>query len=117
MPGTTDNHLIAFINQVITVLVDVFEIARLYIAELCCMSGNFLRRLEQTRRLISEDRFDRISFTVCQKLSLIDSLHVHHAVHDVRSEEHTSELQSLVRISYAVFCLKKKLQQQITPAA
>src|SRR3546814_6049999 len=29
----------------------------------------------------------------------------------VRSEEHTSELQSLMRISYAVFCLKKKKQQ------
>src|SRR3546814_3446608 len=29
-----------------------------------------------------------------------------------RSEEHTSELQSLMRISYAVFCLKKKNQQQ-----
>src|SRR3546814_5495303 len=28
---------------------------------------------------------------------------------DVRSEEHTSELQSLMRISYAVFCLKKKI--------
>src|SRR3546814_1230287 len=28
-----------------------------------------------------------------------------------RSEEHTSELQSLMRISYAVFCLKKKTQQ------
>src|SRR3546814_6220553 len=28
--------------------------------------------------------------------------------HDVRSEEHTSELQSLMRSSYAVFCLKKK---------
>src|SRR3546814_10005549 len=27
----------------------------------------------------------------------------------VRSEEHTSELQSLMRISYAVFCLKKKI--------
>src|SRR3546814_3879298 len=27
---------------------------------------------------------------------------------DVRSEEHTSELQSLMRISYAVFCMKKK---------
>src|SRR3546814_8393390 len=27
-----------------------------------------------------------------------------------RSEEHTSELQSLIRISYAVFCLKKKTQ-------
>src|SRR3546814_5671647 len=31
-----------------------------------------------------------------------------------RSEEHTSELQSLMRISYAVFCLKKKKQQNIT---
>src|SRR3546814_3906952 len=30
---------------------------------------------------------------------------------DVRSEEHTSELQSLMRISYAVFCLKKKNKQ------
>src|SRR3546814_3829382 len=29
-----------------------------------------------------------------------------------RSEEHTSELQSLMRISYAVFCLKKKKQQR-----
>src|SRR3546814_6407537 len=30
---------------------------------------------------------------------------------DGRSEEHTSELQSLMRISYAAFCLKKKKQQ------
>src|SRR3546814_3392357 len=30
----------------------------------------------------------------------------------VRSEEHTSELQSLMRISYAVFCLKKKYTTQ-----
>src|SRR3546814_1747278 len=29
-------------------------------------------------------------------------------VGEIRSEEHTSELQSLMRISYAVFCLKKK---------
>src|SRR3546814_5325112 len=31
-----------------------------------------------------------------------------HALRNLRSEEHTSELQSLMRISYAVFCLKKK---------
>src|SRR3546814_3384845 len=31
---------------------------------------------------------------------------------DARSEEHTSELQSLMRISYAVFCLKKKKKKQ-----
>src|SRR3546814_7619669 len=36
------------------------------------------------------------SFLACQKLVYL------------RSEEHTSELQSLMRISYAVFCLKKK---------
>src|SRR3546814_10370868 len=30
----------------------------------------------------------------------------------IRSEEHTSELQSLMRISYAVFCLKKKKEHQ-----
>src|SRR3546814_469087 len=35
-----------------------------------------------------------------QALEIVDTL--------VRSEEHTSELQSLMRISYAVFCLKKK---------
>src|SRR3546814_3554633 len=32
----------------------------------------------------------------------------HGGGHGIRSEEHTSELQSLMRISYAVFCLKKK---------
>src|SRR3546814_6912622 len=31
---------------------------------------------------------------------------------EYRSEEHTSELQSLMRISYAVFCLKKKTKQK-----
>src|SRR3546814_1038927 len=36
---------------------------------------------------------------------------VHHG--RLRSEEHTSELQSLMRISYAVFCLKKKNNKQI----
>src|SRR3546814_6592913 len=34
---------------------------------------------------------------------------------DPRSEEHTSELQSLMRISYAVFCLKKKTKKSNTP--
>src|SRR3546814_4185298 len=34
--------------------------------------------------------------------------HVKRLIRNNRSEEHTSELQSLMRISYAVFCLKKK---------
>src|SRR3546814_7113936 len=33
---------------------------------------------------------------------------------ELRSEEHTSELQSLMRISYAVFCLKKKNKKKYT---
>src|SRR3546814_1256950 len=36
------------------------------------------------------------------------------AIIDDRSEEHTSELQSLMRISYAVFCLKKKTKKVVT---
>src|SRR3546814_4289491 len=39
----------------------------------------------------------------------------HRHPHQRRSEEHTSELQSLMRISYAVFCLKKKKQHITTP--
>src|SRR3546814_6983015 len=38
-----------------------------------------------------------------------------HRDDDMRSEEHTSELQSLMRISYAVFCLKKKKSNQQEP--
>src|SRR3546814_6350728 len=38
----------------------------------------------------------------------VQRLEVVPVVLDLRSEEHTSELQSLMRISYAVFCLKKK---------
>src|SRR3546814_7299440 len=41
------------------------------------------------------------------------SLSVPMVILGTRSEEHTSELQSLMRISYAVFCLKKKTNSQI----
>src|SRR3546814_1775660 len=37
---------------------------------------------------------------------------VEDVLHGIRSEEHTSELQSLMRISYAVFCLTKKTKHQ-----
>src|SRR3546814_3292193 len=40
--------------------------------------------------------------------TIIFSTHVIAHAERLRSEEHTSELQSLMRISYAVFCLKKK---------
>src|SRR3546814_9158390 len=44
-----------------------------------------------------------------QQLQAIEAGAAFRAIHERhRSEEHTSELQSLMRISYAVFCLKKK---------
>src|SRR3546814_7368789 len=51
-----------------------------------------LRLLEQHQAVLGGDRAARVA----------------------RSEEHTSELQSLMRISYAVFCLKKKKKHQRT---
>src|SRR3546814_6202662 len=47
------------------------------------------------------DQMDWVSFFIITTGLAIPGL--------LRSEEHTSELQSLMRISYAVFCLKKKL--------
>src|SRR3546814_6356084 len=47
----------------------------------------------------------------CQAISLLQDVHSPLIISQtsvIRSEEHTSELQSLMRISYAVFCLKKK---------
>src|SRR3546814_3490583 len=42
-------------------------------------------------------------------LAGVDEPHDRRPAHGARSEEHTSELQSLMRISYAAFCLKKKI--------
>src|SRR3546814_10878062 len=64
-------------------------------ASLTYWSNKFVdgvNRLEVTQQLYSNALRDRL--TICPT--------------GCRSEEHTSELQSLMRISYAVFCLKKK---------
>src|SRR3546814_10847841 len=45
---------------------------------------------------------------------LVMEIAMGHPVEIMRSEEHTSELQSLMRISYAVFCLKKKKTNKTT---
>src|SRR3546814_1816901 len=48
------------------------------------------------------------SFAEKQRFSVVTDFCGHGLGQVFRSEEHTSELQSLMRISYAVFCLKKK---------
>src|SRR3546814_3669721 len=54
--------------------------------------------------------FDAVQIVVVEEIRTIDI--PTGTGEKLRSEEHTSELQSLMRISYAVFCLKKKTKQQ-----
>src|SRR3546814_10589836 len=73
-----------------------------------------LRNLLQTADLIVRSALHRqesrgLHYTLDYPETLPDAVDT---VLVPRSEEHTSELQSLMRISYAVFCLKKKIKQQ-----
>src|SRR3546814_8584564 len=57
---------------------------------------------------ISQAHREFSSYDLLRAEATLTDCAVHTAVPRLRSEEHTSELQSLMRISYAVFCLKKK---------
>src|SRR3546814_4484685 len=58
------------------------------------------------------DFVDDVGRQLLDALQAQDIVRIGRAVDDhLRSEEHTSELQSLMRISYAVFCLKKKIKK------
>src|SRR3546814_6301004 len=52
--------------------------------------------------------FDDLAAAPVQRGQCLLGVPLDRRQHGLRSEEHTSELQSLMRISYAVFCLKKK---------
>src|SRR3546814_4315798 len=56
---------------------------------------------------------DQLAASACERSAMMSSIcsMPTHKRSISRSEEHTSELQSLMSISYAVFCLKKKKQQ------
>src|SRR3546814_7280867 len=74
-------------------------------------AGTASTRVDQT--LFAEcHEADRLAAARCQRE--IERVRAGHASFLDRSEEHTSELQSLMRISYAVFCLKKKKKQNTT---
>src|SRR3546814_3135237 len=67
----------------------------------------------QTEHFRNADSFDRhIAFEVADEAALRDVQRRINGKGVSRSEEHTSELQSLMRISYAVFCLQKKTEHQ-----
>src|SRR3546814_2071620 len=75
-----------------------------------CMTAKTLqRRLQVAFGVDQEVRGDHDLLALGQSVEDLDPIAT-----AARSEEHTSELQSLMRISYAVFCLKKKTQTQTT---
>src|SRR3546814_10101310 len=62
------------------------------------------------RRMVDRNAAFRQHFLKVAIADRIATIPAHRPQDHIRSEEHTSELQSLMRISYAVFCLKKKNQ-------
>src|SRR3546814_1794361 len=67
--------------------------------------GEIARRLENQREerpLLREIQKEELETVIARRIAGREQFYLQ------RSEEHTSELQSLMRISYAVFCLKKK---------
>src|SRR3546814_4104960 len=71
---------------------------------LCAFAGQPLRRRKPDAVFRPGHNCD----AVCQSLHLVSPQTLNADPAALRSAEHTSELQSLMRISYAVFCLKKK---------
>src|SRR3546814_4607407 len=74
------------------------------------------RGFDVSRRLLSEgEGFRQLSLPPHRQGAKISEVLRRNTIR-VRSEEHTSELQSLMRISYAVFCLKNKKDTNKTTA-
>src|SRR3546814_7315891 len=69
------------------------------------------RETENSLELRTRDRYRKLIGQIDSTLKRVDSGEYGFSVdpgEEIRSEEHTSELQSLMRISYAGFCLQKK---------
>src|SRR3546814_5982509 len=78
-----------------------------------CSSDLFRRKLALLMHRFQDCRAPRFQFAHIKQPDLkVAQQRVIQAAGGFRSEEHTSELQSLMRISYAVFCLKKKKKQR-----
>src|SRR3546814_10499919 len=86
--------------------------------EVGCGGRSLMQHLTPTPLRLGAPPLKRRGFSVAQSCSsmwsALDTLNSPGAsTLSCRSEEHTSELQSLMRISYAVLCLKKKSQSDI----
>src|SRR3546814_3914404 len=75
-------------------------------------SAQALTRLVELNSAIElRDSYEQPTIFLGFHFAAIEATCMYYSILHPRSEEHTSELQSLMRISYAVFCLKKKNTQ------
>src|SRR3546814_8973504 len=72
------------------------------------LKGRYRLHLVQVRGFGGDDAGINAAGPVLEPMMQEVADYIDDCITDARSEEHTSELQSLMRISYAVFCLKKK---------
>src|SRR3546814_8659756 len=71
-------------------------------------------RRRQVERAVDIDLLERVRAIAAVGRHPLDRRGFHRGQYLPRSEEHTSELQSLMRISYAVFCLQKTTNNTVT---
>src|SRR3546814_5089175 len=95
-------------GQIFRVDVDTIESVEAAGDYMCIKTGDNTLILRETmkdlEKRLDPRRFQRVHRSTIVNLDLVRQVKPH-----TRSEEHTSELQSLMRISYAVFFLKKKI--------
>src|SRR3546814_1855791 len=72
-----------------------------------------LRLVDLVGQGVADPAHRCLAFAISGRAGIGVRRHLHRAI--LRSEEHTSELQSLMRISYAVFCLQKKITIKQVP--
>src|SRR3546814_4064832 len=105
--GHGRHHLVAFLPAQ---QAGVDEYAGQLVADRPVQQRGNDRRIDAARE--AEDHFVRTDLLAHARNLVVDD--VGRRPQRLRSEEHTSELQSLMRISYAVFCLKKKKNKHTT---
>src|SRR3546814_7768431 len=92
----------------------IFRLGEIAVVELALVGDDQAARLQlrdiglERRGGHRDEHVGRVARGVDRRRTEIDLERRHAEQRALRSEEHTSELQSLMRISYAVFCLKKK---------
>src|SRR3546814_8705938 len=86
--------------------------ARGLFAKAIAESAYMITTPELREKRFGVDSAEAAGEALAKKLGAADVAALRAMDAETRSEEHTSELQSLMRISYAVFCLKKKTQNK-----